>query len=309
MNNELQVVANPMASNGQAPVSVAAMTEQKRAESEVNAAAVIAKRFPRDEAESARKILNACQRPTLANSAIYTYARGGTNITGPSIRLAEAMAMAWGNIRYGMRELSNTNGVSEVEAYAIDLETNTEVAKQFTVPHVRHTKQGKTLLTDPRDIYELVANNGARRTRACILAIIPGDITEAAVEQCEQTSRAKADTSPVGIKRMLEVFEPFGVGKAQIEKRIQRNIDAITAAQMVDLGKVRNSLKDGMSAPGDWFEFETQGEGSRTQSLKDKLKGPEAAKVNVAEIAQPVAMPAQVKNDLLDDAFAMEGGE
>ena len=295
MNNELQTISNPMVANGTS-TSVAALTEQKRADSEVNASMVIAKRFPRDQRKAADDILIACQRPSLANSAIYTYARGGTNISGPSIRLAEAMAMAWGNIKYGVRELSNSNGVSEVEAFAIDLETNTESVMQFTVPHVRHTRQGKTSLTDPRDIYELIANNGARRKRACILAVIPGDIVEMAVDQCEATSRAKADTGPEGIKKMLQAFEPFGVKREQIEKRIQRKLEAITPAQMVDMGKVRNSLKDGMSSPGDWFEFDSQVSVSTTLSIKDKLKS------SATDIAQPVQTPEHVKDAIVDGA-------
>ena len=43
---------------------------------------------------------------------------------------------------------------------------------------------------------------------------------------------------------------------AQIEKRIQRRLDTITAAQLVQLRKIFNSMKDGMSTPADWFEAE-----------------------------------------------------
>lgn len=59
---------------------------------EVQAAMVIAKKFPRDEVQSFNRIMRACQRKTLAEQAMYEYPRGGTKVTGPSIRLAEAMA-------------------------------------------------------------------------------------------------------------------------------------------------------------------------------------------------------------------------
>ena len=52
---------------------------------------VIAKKFPRDEVESYNRILRSCQRKSLAESAMYEYPRGGTKVTGPSIRLAETM--------------------------------------------------------------------------------------------------------------------------------------------------------------------------------------------------------------------------
>lgn len=221
---------------------------------EVQAAMAIAKRFPRDPREAMDRILNACTRPTLAEKALYSYSRGGTDITGPSIRLAEAMAQAWGNMQIGIRELSQENGTSTVEAFAWDIETNTRQSKVFQVSHIRHTKQGSKLLTDPRDIYENVANNGARRLRACILGIIPGDVTEAAVMQCEETATVSADVSPEGIKVMLKTFAEIGVTKDQIEAKIQSHIGAIRPAQKVNLKKIYNSIRDGMSKPEDWFE-------------------------------------------------------
>ena len=42
--------------------------------------------------------------------------------------------------------------------------------------------------TEDRDIYELEANMSARRIRACILQMIPGDVTDAAVAACRMTA-------------------------------------------------------------------------------------------------------------------------
>ena len=78
----------------------------------------------------------------LAQSAVYSYARGGSSVTGPSIRLAEMLAQNWGNIQYGIRELSSENGESTVEAFAWDVETNTRQTKVFQVPHIRYTRNG-----------------------------------------------------------------------------------------------------------------------------------------------------------------------
>lgn len=233
--------------------SALTQVESSRAVQEVQASMIIAKRFPRDERAAMDRIINACTRPGLANAAVYQYARGGSDITGPSIRLAEAIAGAWGNLQFGIRELEQANGESTVEAFAWDVETNTRQTKTFQVPHERHTKQGVKKLADPRDIYELVANQGARRLRACILGIIPGDVIEAALNQCETTMAADADTSPEAQKKILQGFEKFGIKKDQVEARIQRRMDSITPAQVVNLRKIWASLNDGMSQPGDWF--------------------------------------------------------
>lgn len=228
--------------------------EQSRAIAEAQGAMVIAKRFPRDQVAAMDRINNACQRQTLAEGALYTYARGGTDITGPSIRLAEAIAQNWGNIQFGIRELEQRNGESTVEAFAWDVETNTRQVKTFQVKHERHTKRGVTKLSDPRDVYELVANQGARRLRACILGVIPGDVVDTAVKQCDTTLRIKADVTPERIKAMVEKFTEFSVTTEQIEKRIQRRMEAMTPAQMVGLGKIYTSMKEGMSTAKDWFE-------------------------------------------------------
>ncbi len=251
MNNS---VINPFSSSAQQANGMVAV-EQQRAIQEVQAAMVIAKKFPRDPITAMDRILQACTRPTLAESALYSYSRGGAEVTGPSIRLAEAVAQNWGNIQFGIRELEQKNGESSVEAFAWDIETNTRQVKTFTVPHVRFTRQGKKKLEDPRDIYEMVANQGSRRLRACILGVIPGDVIEAAVNQCDVTLRSNADTSPDAIKKMIAVFkDEFGVTSEQIQKRIQCRVEAMRPAQMVQMKKIYASLRDGMSSVDDWFE-------------------------------------------------------
>ncbi|MBJ8440063.1 hypothetical protein [Acinetobacter junii] len=270
----------PVQHSGQNPFAVSApqtqamstvQSDSQRAIAEVQAALVIAKQFPRNPIEAYDKIMNACQRSGLAQSAVYSYARGGTSVTGPSIRLAEMLAQNWGNIQYGIRELSSENGESTVEAFAWDVETNTRQTKVFQVPHMRYTRNGSKKLTDPRDIYELVANNGARRLRACILGVIPGDVIDDAVAQCERTIHASADTSPEAVQKLVTAFEQFGVSKKDIEDFIQRRIDAITAANIVSLRKIFTSLRDGMSTPKDWFKNAASKDVSEVEAQKPKL--------------------------------------
>jgi len=270
-----------------APSSALAQTDQHRGIAEVQAAMMIARANPRDQIAAMDRILNACTRPTLADAAVYSYSRGGTDISGPSIRLAETLAQAWGNVSFGIRELDQRNGESTVQAFCWDMETNTRREVAFQVPHIRHTRQGSKRLEDPRDIYELVANMGARRLRACILAIIPGDVTETALEQCETTMKAKADTSPEAMQKMAAAFGTFGVTREQIERRIQRRLDAIQPAQVVSLKKVYASLRDGMSTAADWFEVDPQSEPPVGQSAADKAKA--AIKERNAPAKKPAA--------------------
>ena len=224
---------------------------------EVQAAMIVAKKFPRDEIESFNKILRACQRKSLAEQSMYEYPRGGQKVTGPSIRLAEALAQNWGNLDYGIIELEQKEGESQIMAYAWDLETNTRQTKIFSVPHIRNTKQGNKKLTDPRDIYELVANQGARRLRACILGVIPGDVIDAAIEQCEVTLKSN-NTEPLidRVRKMVKVFEDnFSVTKEMLEEFLGCSSEAFSENDFIRLRKVYGSLKDGMAKREDYFKI------------------------------------------------------
>lgn len=265
--------------------SVAANSDAERSIQEVQAAMVIAKRFPRDTRDAMDRILNACTRETLANTALYSYPRGGTQVTGPSIRLAETIAQEWHNIQFGIRELSAAGGVSEVEAFAWDMQTNTRQVKAFQVRHERKARGAIVRLEDPRDIYELVANHGARRVRACILGIIPGDVVEAAVNQCGVTQQNNVDVSPESIKKMVAAFEDgYRVTKEHIEKKVGRRADAINAPQMLQLRQIFQSLKDGMAKPWEFFEMDEpvlepvtkKSDLNRDIGLKSENKEPDA---------------------------------
>src|SRR5690554_4358852 len=109
---------------------------------EVKAMVFMAKQYPRDENAALERILKACERKSLAEKAIYEYPRGGQKVSGPSIRLAEAIAQNWGNFTSDIIELEQRDGESQVMARAWDLETNVQQRMIFTVSHFRHTKQG-----------------------------------------------------------------------------------------------------------------------------------------------------------------------
>jgi len=246
MNEQLNVYgAKP---KGQTLASVTEAMATTRQAQEVQAAMIIAKRFPRDEQQSADRILAACSRRTLAENALYSFPRGGAEVTGPSIRLAEAIAQSWGNMDNGYIELEQANGESKVMAYAWDLETNTRQSKVFTVPHRRDTSSGSKVLTDSRDIYELVANQASRRVRSCILSLIPGDVVDMAVKQCEATLRASMEGVPIAtrIENMVKAFAEFEVTPEQLRGYIGKNVEAFDENDLVRLQKVYRSIKDGI---------------------------------------------------------------
>jgi hypothetical protein len=241
------VVAAPTGASGQALI--------QRESQEIQARMLVARNFPRDPLKAMDKILNAFTRPTLCEDATYEYGRGGTDVSGLSIRAAEVLAQNWGNIACGVVELSRSNGQSECLSFATDLETGFHDEKRFFIKHWRDTKKGGYPITDERDIYEVIANYGARRKRACILAVIPSDVQEEATRQIDVTLKAKVEITADSLKALLEKFAPFGVTKEMIEKRIQKRLESILPAQVLTLRRIYASLKDGMSEIGAWFEI------------------------------------------------------
>jgi len=243
---------------------------------EVQGMILMAKKFPRDQFQAYNRIMEACKRKSLAEVAQYEFPRGGEKVTGPSIRLAEVLAQNWGNISTGIIELEQNYGESKVMAFAWDLETNYREERIFSVKHERKAKGVIKKLDDPRDIYELVANLGARRKRSCILAVIPKDIVEAAEAQCEET--LKKDNSKPLIDRIRDMFEKFqsnfGVSKEMIEEFIGCRAEAFTERDVLRLGRVYNSLRDGKAKREDFFNIKaTSPEPEKAEAIKKDLAG------------------------------------
>ena len=231
--------------------------EEQRAIAETQGKLIIAKRFPRDENLAFASLMNSCKRSRLAEEATYAFPRGGGKVSGPSIRLAEEAARCWGNIDYGIRELSRKDGVSEMQAYAWDMQTNTISCQNFTVKHLMDRsadKGGSKVLTDERDIYEITANMGARRLRARILAVLPPDLIDAAVEQCRLTLAGDSDIPLEDrVRKMLRDFDGINVTAKMLEKKLGHSLDTVNTDEMADLKEIFNAIKNGISNVDQWF--------------------------------------------------------
>lgn len=243
--------------------------EQSRAVAEAQGKLIIAKNFPRDEVSAYNRVAQSCQRKGIAEKAFYSYSKGGSVVSGPTIRFAEELARCWGNIDYGIKELSQDEGKSEMQAYAWDLETNTQSIQNFTNPHIREAKGKAVKLTSQRDIYEINANMGARRLRSRILAILPPDLVEMAIAECRKTLAGNNDEPLIDrVKKMVVAFAKIGVTQEQIETRLKKKVEQMTADDFVDFTGIYNAIKNGESKIAEWFEAEAE-----ANELTDMLKG------------------------------------
>ncbi|MDY4579764.1 MAG: hypothetical protein SO471_17830 [Anaerobutyricum hallii] len=246
--------------------------EANRAIAEAQGKLVIAKRFPRNQVDAFKNVMEACQRKGIAEKAFYSYKRGSQIVSGPTIRFAEELARCWGNIDYGIKELSHDDGKSEMQAYAWDLETNTISVQNFTNPHYREVKGERKKLTSDRDIYEVNANMGARRLRSRILAILPNDLVESAIAECKKTLEGGNGIPLIDkVKNMVNGFSRFGVSREQLEKHMGHKIEETSGAEISELVGIYNSIKEGNTKPSDWFESQMEAN-ELSQALDEEIK-------------------------------------
>lgn len=238
------------------PASQATAIEQTRAVAQVQGALVVAHQRPRDTMAAAQRMREACQTSRLAEKAFFSYSRGGSTISGASIHLATELARCWGNMDYGIVELARDDerGISEMQSYAWDLETNLRSSNTFIVPHKRDKTGGSTKLTEQRDIYENNANNAARRLRECIFRAMPKAFTEEAQELCRGTIE-HGGGKPIAEQRekLVEAFGALGISARRIAKRIGRQIDKLTPFDLGELRIAYRSVTTGEASAAELF--------------------------------------------------------
>jgi hypothetical protein len=222
--------------------------EQARAVAEVQAAIVVAQNCPRNIQQAITAMRESCAQKALAERAFFRYSRAGSAITGPSVHLARELARVWGNISYGIKELRRDDGegYSEMLAFAWDVQTNTRNENGFVVPHKRDTKTGVKQIVEMRDIYENNANNGARRVREAIFAVLPTWYTEEAKDLCSATLR-DGGGKPLAarVADAIRAFEGKGITVDQLEQKIGRASAKWTEHDVAQIGVTFKSLERG----------------------------------------------------------------
>lgn len=251
--------------------------EASRAVAEAQSKLYIAKTFPRDEMKAYNRMMEACARESLASKAFYKFPRAGQTIEGPTIRFAEELARCWGNIDYGIKELSQDDGKSEMQAYAWDLETNTQSVQNFTNPHKREKSDKKTRqvimedLTSQRDIYENNANMATRRLRARILAVLPAWYVDDAINACKATLAGEGKAPFVDrVKNLINNFNRIGIDSDTIKKYLKHDVVEIDTDEFIDLVGIFNSIKTGERKASEWFSPDNSP--SKTAELTEALK-------------------------------------
>jgi len=266
-----------------AGMPVPAESAKAAAIAEIQGAILLAKQYPRDETTAFEKVSRSCNRASFAEDARYSYPRGNTTVSGPSVNMAREMARCWGNIRYGLNVLSDSEDKRLIEGWAWDVETNTKVTASDEFKKLIQRKQrGKTEWIEPdeRELRELTNRRGAILVRNCLLQIFPRDIVDEAMKLCQQTLQKGAKKDPDKTRRQIILaFQEINVSPKMIQAYLDHPLDEATPEELTKLIEIGKSIKDGNST---WHEYVKDAEdpddtqkgplGAMPESAKSKAK-------------------------------------
>ncbi len=152
---------------------------------EVDIQIATAKQYPRDLNATLNKIATyATMDRETAEDCFYVLRRKGKDgqqsvIEGLSVRMAEIIAGAWGNLRVQSRIIGNDGKMITAQAICHDLETNFAVSKE--VKRRITDSKGRTYSED----MQVVTGNAAASIafRNAVLAVIPKAVTKKVINE------------------------------------------------------------------------------------------------------------------------------
>lgn len=180
---------------------------------EVDVQIATAKRYPRDVAKVLNIIRTYGQMDVeTANECFYQLPRAGSPVEGVSVRFAEIVAGAWGNLRVATRIIGNDGKTITAQGMVHDLETNlavsVEVKRRIT------DKNGRTFSED----MQVVTGNAAAAIafRNAVLKVVPKAVTKKVIDEIKQV--AIGSTKDIASRRaaMLEYVKKFSVTQEQV---------------------------------------------------------------------------------------------
>jgi hypothetical protein len=287
MKNEIALTNTGVQGIAETAGELAAVT---REQTEIQSAIVAAKRFPRNEQSAFVRAVNSFTRLTMAEGATYNFPRGGKTVEGPSVDCARELARVWGNIRYGLRVVSQSSERMHIKAYALDLETNTyvEAEDEFSKLIQRRDKysgETKWIQPDERDLRELMNRRGAIAIRNCILQVLPSDLVDDVLKTAKHTLQRDATSALEKnrddiVKQLVVMFDRQGVSVPMLESYLGHKLDVVTADEVAGLKQILQSIRDGVAKRDEFFKFETAAAAepqSVTAAIKARLSDKPAA--------------------------------
>jgi len=234
-----------------------------------------AHRFPRhlERAQSRMKAM-VCKSPDIAGDCFYSLTRGTKKIDGPSVRLAEIIAINYGNIRVVTRVPVVGEDEVTVEWAAHDLESNYATSGAVSTPIRNSPKNGQAkgnrYNTDMINVTAMATTAKARRNG--ILAITPGTIAKELLADARKI--VTGGDRPIEAKRELAMayFRKMGIDDGRILAAVNRSaVEQLSVDDLADLHGFATAIREGHATIDETFPGPKKPEAGSSK-LADKLK-------------------------------------
>lgn len=218
---------------------------------EVDVQIATAKQYPRDVAKVLNTIRTYGQMDVeTAQECFYSLARNNNPVEGLSVRFAEIVAGAWGNLRVATRIIGNDGKTITAQGIAFDLETNlavsVEVKRRIT------DKYGKTFSED----MQVVTGNAASAIafRNAVLKVVPKAVTKKVTDEIKQVAIGSTKDIESRRKAMLEYVKKFGI---TVEQMLffcgVKTVENIDNQMLFNLRGAINAINEGGSTVEELF--------------------------------------------------------
>ena len=267
---------------------------------EVDTQIATAKQYPRDIYGALNNIKTiATLDNSTAEDCFYALRRQGTLIEGVSVRLAEIIAGAWGNMRVQTRIIGNDGKTITAQGVCHDLETNLAVSVE-----VKRRITDKTGRTYSEDMQGTTGNAAsAIAFRNAVLKVVPKAVTKRVIDEIKQVALGKSIDLETRRQNMIAYFGKLGVSQADILTYCGvKRIEEITSEMVFELSGLKNAIKEGTTTVAEIFKQNTAdaeklAEEARKQAEAKRQKVAEAAAASSSTVqgdGQPAATPEAV---------------
>lgn len=264
--------------------------------SEVDMQVSTAKQYPRELPKVLNQIATyATMDVETASECFYVLRRNGDNggsaIEGLSVRMAEIIAGAWGNLRVQTRIIGNDGKTVTAQGICHDLETN--VAVSVEVKRRITDRNGRTYSED----MQVVTGNAASAIafRNAVLKVVPKAVTKRVIEEVKQVALGKAIDLETGRKNCLANFAKVGVTDKMIFELFDIDkVEEIDKNVLFELKGLWNAIKEGTTTVQEAF---VKPAGERKQANEAKRKAEEAKAKAAAAAKRAAKVSAGAESD------------
>lgn len=252
-----------------------AMSALTRAEIDIQIST--AKHYPRSlRTFLSRAMTMATLDQETAASCIYSLPRGKEKggqakfITGPSIRLAEIIASAWGNLRMAARLVGDDAKFITAQGMCHDLEVNNAITMDV---QRRITYKNGGRYND--DMVGVTGNAAASiALRNAILRVIPRSYTNAVYEAARKVAVGDAKTMTQRRAEWVTYFGKLGISPERIAGAVAKaSVEDIGQEELLVLRGIANAIKDGTLDIDEAFSESKADSATRTAEVKNRLAG------------------------------------